>query len=114
MNTSHTGQLGLLPSEAQEVLTRARQRSDRRTARAADEPRVDYQALNRMVRDQRAALTRAVKSDDPERVVLACRNAVREWDAPGCLWPDDWSRWQRALDDALPFGQQVSLTDLAD
>lgn len=111
VNRSDTGQLGLLPSEAQEVLARARQRSDLRTA---DTPPVDYQALNRMVRRQRAALTRAVNSGDRERVILVCRDAVREWNAPGCLWPDDWALWQSALDDALPFGQQVSLADLAD
>lgn len=108
---SDSGQLGLLPSEAQEVLTRARQRSDRL---AAATPRVDYQALNRMVRRQRAALTRAVKSGDRDRVVIACRDAVREWNQPGCMWPDDWAHWQRALDDLLPFHQQVSLSDLAD
>jgi hypothetical protein len=111
VNRSDSGQLGLLPSEAQEVLVRARQRSDLRTAAT---PRVDYQALNRMVRRQRAALTRAVNSGDPERVVIACRDAVREWDQPGCLWPDDWSQWQRALDDVLPYRQRVSLADLAD
>lgn len=90
---------------------RARQRSD---LRAAATPRVDYRALNRMVRRQSAALTRAVNSGDPERVVIACRDAVREWNQPGCMWPDDWGLWQRALDDVLPFRQQVSLADLAD
>ena len=111
MNTNDTGQLGLLPSEAQEILARARQCSD---LRAAATPRVDYQALNRMVRRQRAALTRAVNSGDPERVLLVCRDAVREWNAPGCMWPDDWALWQRTLDDALPFHHQVDLADLAD
>jgi hypothetical protein len=109
VNTSDTGQLGLLPSEAQEILARARKRSDLRTAAT---PRVDYQALNRMVRRQRGALTRAVNSGDRERIVLVCRDAVREWNEPGCMWPDDWSSWQRALDDALPFHQRVSLHDL--
>jgi hypothetical protein len=75
---------------------------------------VDYQALNRMVRRQRAALTRTVNSGDPERVVIACRDAVRAWNQPGCLWPDDWALWQRALDDVLPVRQHVSLADLAD
>jgi hypothetical protein len=28
------------------------------------------------------------------------------------MWPDDWSRWQRALDDVLPLDQMVSLDDL--
>jgi hypothetical protein len=111
VNTSDSKQLALLPSEAQDVLARARQRSDLRYALT---PRVDYQALNKMVRRQRAALTRAVNSGDPERVVIVCRDAVREWNQPGCMWPDEWARWQRALDDVLPFHQQVNLADLVD
>lgn len=109
--TTKAGQLDLLPTEAQELVARAQRRSD---VRIAAKPRVDYKALNQMVRRQRAALTRAVNSRDPERVILACRNAVREWNRPGAMWPDDWSRWQRALDDVLPWHQHVSLDDLAD
>ena len=67
-----------------------------------------------MVRRQRAALTRARNSGDGERVILACRDALREWNQPGSMWPDDWANWQRALDAVLPFSQQVSLDDLAD
>ena len=111
MTVSKTGQLDLLPSEAQELLARARRRSD---LRDAAEPRVDYKALNRMVRRQRAALTRARNSGDREQVILACREAVLSWNKPGSMWPDDWANWQRALDDVLPFSQQVSLGDLAD
>lgn len=47
---------------------------------------------------QKSALTRAVKTGDRVKVFEACRKAVREWNAAG-HWPDDWSRWQRALDD---------------
>ncbi len=111
MTVSKTGQLDLLPSEAQELLARARRRSDLRDAAT---PRTDYKAVNRMVRRQRAALTRARNSGDPDQVILACRDALQEWNTPGLLWPDDWGDWQRALDDILPFGQQVSLGDLAD
>lgn len=111
INSNSQQQLGLLPSEAEDLLRRARQRAE---VRAAAAPRVDYQALNLMVRRQRAALTRAVNSGDPERVVIACRDAVRAWNAPGCMWPDEWAHWQRALDAALPFHHQVSLADLAD
>ena len=74
----------------------------------------DYKAVNQMVRRQRAALTRARNSGDPEQVILACRDALREWNTPGSMWPDDWGSWQRALDDVLPLCQQVSLGDLAD
>jgi hypothetical protein len=28
------------------------------------------------------------------------------------MWPDDWSRWQCALDDALDWNSRVDLKDL--
>jgi hypothetical protein len=96
-------------SEAQQLLAEARRRAHQREQRRVP---VDYAALNRMVRRQRAALTRAVRSGDTDRVVLACRDAVREWDQPGAMWPDDWAVWQRALDDVLPWRSPVDLRDL--
>jgi hypothetical protein len=44
----------------------------------------------------KAKLTRA--GDDPVKIVAAVEEAVEIWENEG--WPDDWSRWQRALDDA--------------
>jgi hypothetical protein len=111
MTARNPGQLDLLPTEGQELLARARQRSD---LRDAAQPHVDYAAMNRMVRLQRAALTRAIKSGEPEKVILACRETVCEWNEAGGMWPDDWARWQRALDDVLPIHAPVSLRDLAD
>ncbi|MHB8492763.1 MAG: hypothetical protein ACYDA6_11210 [Solirubrobacteraceae bacterium] len=96
-------------SEANEALRLALARAD---ARAAAATRVDDALLNRMVRRQQAALTRAQRSGDPERVILTVRDTVREWEAPGALWPDDWSRWQRALDDVLPWHQHIDIRDL--
>ena len=64
-------------------------------------------------RRQQAALARAVSSGDAEQVLQAARDAVREWNQPGVLWPDNWRLWQQALDDALPPGQHVDLHDLA-
>ncbi len=49
---------------------------------------------------QKAALTRAINSGSHERVVAAAIRATAEWDEAGGYWPDDWSRWQRALDDS--------------
>lgn len=43
---------------------------------------------------QKAALTRALKSGDPGKVVRECKRVKIEW---GNAWPDDWSRWERAL-----------------
>jgi hypothetical protein len=48
-------------------------------------------------RAQLSALTRAIKTGDPEKVHAVCRAAVRAWDES--LWPEDWTRWQHALDD---------------
>jgi hypothetical protein len=45
---------------------------------------------------QKAALTRALKTGDPRKVERATIKAIREW---GNEWPDDWSRWERALRD---------------
>lgn len=63
---------------------------------------------------QKSALTRALKNGDPElrraAVEKECRRVLREW---GGIWPDDWSRWQRALDDVRPWNEQVRLEDLA-
>ena len=76
---------------------------------------IDYRAANAAFRKQKAALTRAVNSKDPNKVVAACRKAVREWaEAPfNGAWPDAWSRWQRALDDALGWRSTLDLRDLS-
>lgn len=93
--------------DAQEILAKARERQQRR----ADLQPIDYVAVNREFRRQKGRLTRAINSGNPDNVVLACADAVREWDQPGRAWPDDWTRWQRALDDALGNGAP-SLEDL--
>lgn len=59
---------------------------------------------------QKSALTRAVNSGDPNKVLAACRKAVAEWNEN--YWPDDWSRWQRALDDAFGLRGAPRLEDL--
>lgn len=93
------------------IIAEAIARADARPVR----PRIDYAASNKKFRQQKAALTRAVNSGDPDKVIEACQKAVREWaQAPfHGAWPDDWSRWQRALSDVLPYNQQVNLEDLA-
>lgn len=59
---------------------------------------IDYERAKRNGPGLKAALTRAEKKGY-DAVVVACRAAVVEWDAWGA-WPDNWSRWQRALGDA--------------
>lgn len=87
-------------TEADSILATARARE---AARQAAYVPIDYEAAAREFRKQKGALTRAVKKGQGA-VLLACRNAVREWNQPRRAWPDDWSRWQRALDDAFPWG----------
>jgi hypothetical protein len=52
---------------------------------------------------QRAALTRAINTGDPAKIEAAVRKTVGEWNDGHFAWPDDWSRWQRALDDSRPW-----------
>jgi len=89
------------------ILAEARARRD-----AAPPPQpIDYARMSRVHPAQKAALTRAVKTQDPEVIAKACKAAVAEWKAIGA-WPDDWSSWQRALDDALPLWDSIRLEDL--
>lgn len=79
---------------------------------ARPEPRrIDYDRMNRVHPGQKAALTRAVKTRDPERIAMVCKAAVVEWNAIGA-WPDDWHRWQAALNDSLHWSQSIDLADL--
>lgn len=86
---------------------------DAARAREASIPtrRIDYDRMNREWPKQKAALTRAVKTGDPEKIAVVCKKTVAEWDEIGA-WPDDWARFQRALDDALGFGRSVDIADL--
>lgn len=84
-------------TEARTILDTAHRR---RTAKEAARVKTDYDALNKMVRRQRAALTRAKNSGDPDKVVVVVAGAVREWNRPGMIWPDDWPTWRCALWDA--------------
>lgn len=72
---------------------------------------IDYKRMNRVLPGQKAALTRAIKSGDPDKVRAACREAVRVWNEIGA-WPDNWARWQIALDDALGLYSTLRLEDL--
>lgn len=96
-------------TEAQDILANACSRADRRAA--AHVP-IDYTAANALFRKQKSALTRAVNRKDKEAIILACKKAVAEWDKPGMAWPDSWSNWQSALDNALGWGNSVDLRDL--
>lgn len=72
---------------------------------------IDYPRMKKELPKQKAALTRAVKTGDPEKVAQACKDAIEVWNEIGA-WPDDWGHWQRALDDMLPYTRQVNIQDL--
>jgi hypothetical protein len=70
---------------------------------------IDYALAKKQNAQIKAALTRAQKKTDPklryEAVLAACKLAVKAWELWGA-WPDAWSRWQRALDDAYYAAQR--------
>ena len=72
---------------------------------------IDYARMSKRHPVHKRALTLAVKSGDREQIRSACAAIVAEWDEIGA-WPDDWSHWQRALDDAYPVFQAPRLEDL--
>jgi hypothetical protein len=49
-------------------------------------------------RRQKTALTKAINSKDPFRVLETVEKTLGEWQ--GKCWPDDWARWSVALWDA--------------
>lgn len=73
--------------------------------------RIDYERMQREWPKQKAALTRAVKTGSAEKVAKVCIAAVKVWDEVGA-WPDDWSRFQRALDDVLGWRHRVDFEDV--
>lgn len=79
---------------------------------ARPEPRrIDYERMNRVMPKQKAALTRAIKTGDAEKIAKVCKASVTEWNEIGA-WPDNWHRWQVALNDAMPYYQSIDLADL--
>lgn len=77
---------------------------------------IDYAAAQKLFRKHKGLLTRALNvsgNEDRRRAVLkACTQFVRDFDAIDAPWPDDWSRWQRALDDQYPVFNAPRLDDL--
>jgi len=61
---------------------------------------IDYARMKKVHPKQKAALTRAIHSGVPLKVLQVCDAAITEWDAIGA-WPDDWRRWHVALADVM-------------
>jgi len=73
--------------------------------------RIDYARMNRVWPRQKAALERAKKTNDSEKVARVVKDAVAVWDEIGA-WPDDWALFERTLNDMLPTGQCLDIRDL--
>lgn len=63
--------------------------------------------MPRSYAQQKAGLTRAIRKGTCAAVWAECERVLSDWE--GTYWPDDWMRWQRALDDVFPFGYSPSL-----
>lgn len=57
-----------------------------------------------------AKLTRAERSGQPLKVLAAVEDALMSWS--GKAWPDQWSRWARALEDAYSARRRECPDDL--
>ena len=66
-------------------------------ARHAVAPKREYLS-NAEYAKLKGALTRAKNSGDDQKVLTAVEKAVERFDATS--WPDNWSSWRRALEDA--------------
>lgn len=73
---------------------------------------IDYAEAKRQSPKLKAKITRARKSGDPMKAVIAVAENILAWDEIGC-WPDNWSEWQRALDDVFGFPAGPSVDDVA-
>ncbi len=60
---------------------------------------IDYVKAQKLFVQHKGFLTRAQKKGYGA-VLAACTKFVRDYEAIDAPWPDDWSRWQRALEDA--------------
>lgn len=56
--------------------------------------------------NQKSALTRAVNSGDPAKIIATTKKAVAQWEEKG-YWPDAWHRWNIALSDAYNIARQA-------
>lgn len=52
------------------------------------------------MRAARTRLTRAINSGDHRKVIGTVAAEFARWDKGEYAYPDDWSNWQRASDDA--------------
>ena len=59
---------------------------------------MSYTLTQKEYSNLKSRLTRAINSKDPKKIIDAANYADVIFESKG--FPDDWSRWQRAKDDA--------------
>lgn len=79
-------------------------------ARQAAAPKREYLS-NKEYSSLKAALTRAKNSDSPKKVLATVEKAVSRFDET--TWPDDWSLWRIALEDASHDARQQGFNALS-
>ena len=62
-----------------------------------------YTLTKEEYRRLKGRLTRAINSKNDDKIIAECNYAFSVFEKYG--YPDDWSRWKRAKDDAL-FSKQ--------
>lgn len=60
---------------------------------------MDRQQWQAMVTRHKTALTRAKKTEDPQRIITTCEQALNDFEAYG--YPDQWADWDRERMDAV-------------
>ena len=60
---------------------------------------MEYKLTQREYVNLKRRLTIVLNEKNSEKIVAECRRAFHIFDSKG--FPDDWSRWQRAMDDAI-------------
>jgi hypothetical protein len=64
-----------------------------------------YELTQKEYRSLKTKLAKALNEKSSEKIIVECRRAFSVFEQKG--FPDDWSRWQRAMDDAV-FAQNLS------
>lgn len=59
---------------------------------------IDYEQVTRSLRKHRGNLTRAKNKGDQQKIIDVCDAAFADFERYG--YPDQWSEFQRARDDA--------------
>jgi len=66
---------------------------------------MEYTLTQQEFRNLKSALTRVVNSKDNDKIIAECDRAMKIFNQKG--WPDNWSNWERAKQDAVFANQRA-------